>query len=155
VRSAEGLRAILSDYFDVPVEIEQFQGEWLELPEHNRLKLGGPPEVCALGRNTLLGRRAYAVQHRFRVALGPLSPAQYRRFLPGAAALGEVKGFVRAYAGDEFTWDLRLRLREDVSSQVRLGGTERLSYNARLGKRATAVDVVIDPETNNSRRYTS
>jgi type VI secretion system protein ImpH len=155
VRSAEGLRAILSDYFEVPVALEEFQGEWLELPEESWLKLGGPPDVCALGKATLLGRRAYAAQSRFRVAFGPLSPQQYARFLPGRPGLTRVKDLVRAYAGDELAWDLRLKLRDDVSSQVRLGGIEQLSYNARLGKKSAATDVVIDPVTHRSRRYTS
>lgn len=155
VRSAEGLRAIVADYFDVPVVVEEFQGEWLELPEESRLQLGGPPEVCALGRSTILGRRAWAVQSRFRVVFGPLSSEAYMRFLPGSFALTQLKNFVRAYAGDEFAWDLRLKLREDASSQIRLGGTQQLSYNARLGKQSTATDVVIDPFTHSSRRYTS
>jgi type VI secretion system protein ImpH len=155
VRSAEGIRAILADYFDVPVSIEEFQGEWLELPEESRLMLGGPPEVSALGIGTILGCRAYAVQSRFRVVLGPLSHEKYVQFLPGSFALTQLKNFVRAYAGDEFAWDLRLKLREDASIQVRLGGTQQLSYNARLGKKSTATDVVIDPFTHSSRRYTS
>jgi len=155
VRSAEGLRAILSDYFEVPVTIEEFQGEWLELPEESRLQLGGPPSVCALGRGTILGRRAYAVQSRFSVVFGPLSAEQFKRFLPGNFALTQLKHFVRAYAGDEFAWDLRLKLSEDASVQIRLGGTQQLSYNARLGKKSTATDVVIDPSTHSSRRYTS
>ena len=155
VRSAEGLHAILSDYFEVPVAIEEFQGEWLELPEESRLRLGGPPEVCALGKGTILGRRAYAVQSRFRVVFGPLSSEKYARFLPGSFSLTQLKNFVRAYAGDEFAWDLKLKLCEDASSQIRLGGTQQLSYNARLGKKSTATDVVIDPSTHSSRRYAS
>jgi type VI secretion system protein ImpH len=155
VRSAEGLRAILSDYFEVPVTVEEFMGEWLELPEESRLQLGGPPEVCALGRGTILGRRAYAVQSRFRVVFGPLSSEKYARFLPGSFVLTRLKQLVRAYAGDEFAWDLRLKLAEDASSQVRLGGRQQLSFNARLGKRSTATDVVIDPSSHSSRRYTS
>ncbi len=155
VRSAEGLRAILADYFEVPVTIEEFQGEWLELPGESRLQLGGAPEVCALGRGTVLGRRAYAVQSRFRVVFGPLSSEKYKRFLPGSFALTQLKNLVRAYSGDEFAWDLRLKLCEDASFQIRLGGTQQLSYNARLGKKSTATDVVIDPSTHSSRRYTS
>jgi type VI secretion system protein ImpH len=155
VRSAEGLRAILSDYFDVPVTVEEFLGEWLDLPAESRLQLGGSPEVCALGRSTILGRRAYAVQSRFRVVVGPLTSEKYVRFLPGSHSLARLKHFVRAYAGDALTWDLRLKLRDDASSQVRLGGRQQLSYNARLGKKPAATDVVIDPSSNTSRRYTS
>ena len=153
VRSAEGLRAIVADYFEVPVAVEEFVGEWLDLPESSRLQLGGPPEVCSLGRSTLLGCRAYSVQHRFRVRLGPLSREDYQRFLPAGSSLGKLETVVRSYAGDEFAWELLLRLRQDASCQVRLGGGERLSYNARLGSQGAIADLIIDPSTHTSRRY--
>ncbi|HEY8946627.1 MAG TPA: type VI secretion system baseplate subunit TssG [Polyangiaceae bacterium] len=152
VRSADGLRAILSDYFEVPVSIEEFQGEWLEIPEPSRLQLGGSPEVCALGRNTLLGRRAYSAQHQFGVRLGPLTRGEFRRFLPGSPSLTRLEELVRAYAGDEFAWHVRLRLREDASSQVELGGGNRLSYDARLGGGGTVADLILTPFTHHTRR---
>lgn len=155
VRNAEGLRAILGDYFEVPVSIEEFVGEWLDVSENSRTRLGGAPEVCALGRNVLLGRRAYSVQHKVRVCFGPLSREQYLRFLPPSPSLTRVAAMVRTYLGDELAWDLVLKLRRDASSQIRLGGTERLSYNARLGSRGTLADLIIDPFTHMSRRYTS
>ncbi len=155
VRSAEGLGAILADYFEVPVTIQEFQGEWLDLPESGRLQLGGPPEVCSLGRTTLLGPRVYSVQHRFRICFGPLSREDYSRFLPGSAGLAKLATMVRAYVGDEYAWDLSLRLREDAAGQIRLGGSERLSYNARLGKRGALADLVIDPFQRSSRRHLS
>lgn len=147
VRSAEGLRAIIEDYFEVPAEIAEFQGEWLEVPVESRLELGGASEVSSLGRTTLLGRRAFAVQHKFRVCLGPLTRQQLTRFLPGGASLPQLTTLVRGYAGDALAWDLQLRLRPDASCQVRLGGSERLAYNARLGRGAPTADVIIDPLT--------
>lgn len=152
VRSADGLRAILADYFEIPVSIDEFRGEWLEVTESNRLRLGGPPEVCALGRNALLGRRAYSAQHRFAVTLGPLNRRDFLRFLPGSPSLGRLETLVRAYVGDELGWDLRLRLRAEASTQIRLGGGDRLGYNARLGSGAALADVVIDPFTHHTRR---
>ncbi|MBN1610138.1 MAG: type VI secretion system baseplate subunit TssG [Polyangiaceae bacterium] len=152
VRSAEGLRAILSDYFEVDTNIEEFQGEWLEVPDGSRLELGGAPEVSALGRTTLLGARAYSAQHKFRVTLGPLTREDFSRFLPGEVSLTRLEDMVRSYVGDELAWELRLRLRADASTQVRLGGAERLSYNARVGSGVALADLVIDPSTHHTRR---
>ncbi|MGC4088548.1 MAG: type VI secretion system baseplate subunit TssG [Polyangiaceae bacterium] len=73
VRSAEGLRAILSDYFELPVAIEEFQSEWLDLPETSRTRLGGTPDEATLGRSVVLGNRVRRADHKFRVRLGPLS----------------------------------------------------------------------------------
>ncbi len=42
-RNAEGIRAILSDYFGVPTRIDQFVGQWIDLPPENLLKLGQSP----------------------------------------------------------------------------------------------------------------
>jgi type VI secretion system protein ImpH len=152
VRSADGLRAILADYFEVPVSIDEFKGEWLDLPESSRLELGGSPEVSTLGRTTVLGRRVYAAQYKFSVCLGPLTREDFARFLPGSPSLTRLETLLRAYAGDELAWELRLRLRTDATAQVRLGGSERLAYNARLGSGGTVADVIIDPLTHHTRR---
>src|SRR5437899_4556932 len=39
----EGLRSILSDFFEVPVEIEEFAGHWMDLPKDYFCRLGGSP----------------------------------------------------------------------------------------------------------------
>lgn len=152
VRSADGLKAILQDYFEIPVSIDEFLGEWLEVPEESRLQLGGPAEVSALGRTALLGRRAFSAQHRFCVRLGPLTREQFRRFLPGSAGLARLEAWVRRYVGDELAWEVRLRLREDASNQVVLGGGNRLSYDARVGASGTVADLIIVPYTHQTRR---
>jgi type VI secretion system protein ImpH len=147
VRCADGLRAILEDYFEIPVSIEEFRGEWLPIPHDARLALGGPAETSALGRTAVVGRRAYSVQDRFRVCAGPLTRDELCRFLPGSPSLVRLEALVRSYAGDELSWDLRLRLRPDADCQVRLGGGERLAYNARVGSGVAVADVIIDPTT--------
>ncbi len=48
-RNASGLESLLSHYFDLPVVIEQFIGQWLEIPEQSRFALGVSPQVSALG----------------------------------------------------------------------------------------------------------
>jgi type VI secretion system protein ImpH len=152
VRNADGLRAILADYFEVPVSIDEFQGEWLELPVMSRLELGGSPEVSRLGQTTVLGRRVYSAQYKFSVRLGPLTREDFARFLPGGPSLPRLETLVRAYTGDELAWELRLRLRTDATAQIRLGGGERLGYNARLGREGTVADLIIDPLTRHTRR---
>lgn len=152
VRSADGLRAILEDYFEIPVSVDEFVGEWLDVPGASRLALGGPAEVSALGRTALLGRRAFSAQHKFCVRLGPLTREQFRRFLPGAPALARLEAWVRRYVGDELSWEIRLRLREDASNQVVLGGGNRLSYDARVGASGMVADLIIVPYTHQTRR---
>lgn len=151
VRGAAGLAAVLSDYFELPVAIDEFQGEWLELPTECRTRLGGDAEDCVLGRGTVLGKRVYRSDSKFRVRLGPLSNRDYLRFLPGKPSLTRLSSFIRLCVGDALSWDICLQLSPEENAQIRLGQAHRLGWNATLGPN-TAGDVVIDPNTNTTIR---
>ena len=55
-RNAEGLRAILENYFGIQTSIEEFVGQWISLPDAYRCRLGGSltPEPSALMRYWVL-----------------------------------------------------------------------------------------------------
>ena len=88
-RHAEGLAAILSAFFAMPVRVQSFVGAWLTLPEADRSSLGGPPDSGRLGGGALLGRQVWSRQHKFRLVFGPLSLADYRRLLPGGSSFAK------------------------------------------------------------------
>src|SRR5690606_36450876 len=77
-RNAEGLRAVLRHAFDVPVQVREFVGEWMPLPDTAWLRLGGSRAVSMLGTNAVLGGRVRGAQHRFRLQLGPLDGPGFR-----------------------------------------------------------------------------
>ena len=83
-RPAAALERILWDYFDVPVEIEQFVGAWHRLEESNqcRIRAGTPGRRnnWAAGRSS--GDEIWDQQSGVRIKLGPLSMAEYLDFLP-------------------------------------------------------------------------
>lgn len=132
-RNAEGLEAIVRGYFAVPVQVEEFIGEWLEIPSEYRWQLGRRRELSALGETTVVGARSFQRSQKFRVALGPLSPAEFESFLPGSSRLRALAALVRMYVGDELGWDVRLRHESARRQQLRLGGGSRLGYNGWLG----------------------
>jgi type VI secretion system protein ImpH len=149
------LRALLADYFGYPVTIEEFVGEWVELPEDGRWRLGVSREVSSLGFTTVIGRRMWRCDHKFRVVLGPLKREELRGLLPGTPTLDRLSALVRAYVGDEFEWDVRLILAEDASNQVKLGRGDRLGWYARLGKRTRHTrreDVIVHPASHRTQR---
>jgi type VI secretion system protein ImpH len=78
---AEGLLAILSGYFQLPVQLEEFVGQWIELPSNCRCLLG--QTSAALGVNTTVGSHVWDCQQKFRVIFGPLGLDDYYRMLPG------------------------------------------------------------------------
>ena len=81
--------------------------------------------------------------------LGPLDAAQtFATFCPGRAASRELHALVRLYTNDEWTWQLRLLLRDVEIPGVRLGGAGELGWTTWLGgRRATVDDVVIQEPT--------
>jgi type VI secretion system protein ImpH len=113
-RTAVGLEAILRDYFQLPVEVRQFQGHWLVLDEANQSRLG--EGGGALGLNIVAGERVWDVQSKIRIRLGPLRYHQFAEFLPDRAPTPERKAFfmlmhwVRLYVGSELDFDVQLIL---------------------------------------------
>ena len=161
VRNRDGLQAILSAFFRLPVRLEEFAGHWMRIPKDGRTRLGR--RFAALGRDTVVGASVWDRQHRFRIHLGPLTLAQYLRFLPGSAACEQLVSWVRFYAGFELAWDVRLILVQSEVPRAQLGGGReskdgerrgpgaacRLGWVSWLGQRRRtddADDLTLEPE---------
>lgn len=147
-RHAEGLRLVLGDFFGLPVGIEEFVGQWLELPESYLCRLGESLETSALGRTVTVGSRTWECQHKFRIRIGPLSLTDYESLLPGGAGLERLIALVRNYAGDELAWDVRLILKGSEAPPLRLGGSGRLGWTTWLTDRPLgqdAADLSLNP----------
>ena len=86
-RSAVALEGMLEDYFGVPIEVVQFQGQWFEVNTDLLSSLGAGGQLNQLGVNAVLWERIWDPQARFRVNVGPLTYAQFRDFLPGSDGL--------------------------------------------------------------------
>ncbi len=134
-RHRDGLSAILGEFLDLPVEIEEFVGHWLTLPDDDRSRLGAARRSGELGRSIALGARVWDRQHRFRVRIGPMGLADYQRLLPGGDSLNRLVDVVRNYLGDELAWDLNLVLARREAPPVRLGQSGRLGWTAWLRTR--------------------
>jgi type VI secretion system protein ImpH len=122
-RNAWGLRALLAGYFERPVAVEQFQGQWLPLEEASQSRVGDEDGNCALGESTVVGDRVWDVQGKVRIRLGPLTYQEFAEYLPDRAPVEGRKAFfllshvARLYLGPEFDFDVQLVLRkEDVPS---------------------------------------
>lgn len=132
VRNAAGLQAVLSDFFRMPVVIEQFVGEWLRLAPEQRWYLGIINESGVLGVSAVTGATVWGCQHKFRLVFGPLTLRQYRYLLPRAEGLQRLVAWVRNYVGDELGWDVRLILKQEQVPALRLGGAEQLGWTTWL-----------------------
>jgi type VI secretion system protein ImpH len=150
VKNGEGLAAVLSGYFQLPVRVDQLVLNWLPLPGDQQTALGGMSRPSArLGEAAVLGRRVRDVQSTFRIAIGPMDAERYEDFLPGGESLRRLVDWVRNYVGLEFEWQLRVELARDEVPGVRLGRAGRLGRTAWLGARrkpTDADDLVLVPE---------
>lgn len=115
--SAIALRNLVSDYFEVPVKVLQFQGEWIELDEESITHLG--QKNSFLGQNAIVGTRIWHNQSRFRLRIGPLGFKRYIAFLPIGSANKPLKSIVKFFVGEEFDFDIQLILKaKEVPSTI-------------------------------------
>lgn len=110
VRDADGLQSWIALRFGVPALVQQFSGHWMRLEPDERTRLVRHDGV-GLGRGAMLGRQVWDVQHKFRIEIGPLGWEAFQAFLPSGPQLPALQAMVRQYVGQEFAWDVRLRLK--------------------------------------------
>ena len=139
-RHAEGLSEILSAFFDVKVRVECFVGTWLALPSADRTRLGDSPRTAGLGSTALLGARTWTRQHKFRVVIGPVDLADYKRLLPGGSSFHRLTRIVRNYVGDTLIWDVNLILLREQVPAICLGRAGQLGWTTWLTPRNAAAD---------------
>ncbi|MGU7775894.1 type VI secretion system baseplate subunit TssG [Burkholderia sp. MR1-5-21] len=129
-RHAAGLRLVLSRFFELPVDIEQWVGHWMTLPAADVTRLGARDGSSRLGVSTLVGARVWDGQHKFRIVIGPLSIGDYERFLPGGDSLRRLVDWVRNYVRDGLDWDVNLQLKQPDVPRLKLGRHARLGYTS-------------------------
>jgi type VI secretion system protein ImpH len=139
-RNAEGLEAILHEYFHVPVQVQPFTGHWLELPGDSRCSLGASRDSGVLGSNIIVGERFWDCQLSFRMRFGPMSLADYERLLPKGASFERIKYWVLNYCGEHFFWDAQMVLRAAEVPSTRLGQFGRLGWTTWLKTKDFASD---------------
>ncbi len=122
-RSAAGLRALLMDYFEVTVEIEEFIGGWYPIDESTQCRFGSADSDSEkLGFGTVVGDEIWDQQSCARILLGPLKLNQYLAFLPGGTAHEPLCTLVRFFAGNELDFEVKLILRKEELPPCELGG---------------------------------
>ena len=149
VRNADGLRAMLSHYFRLPVRVEQFVARWMRLPETDRTRLTAGQGSAQLGRSAVLGAAVWDAQSHIRLHIDAPTLREYEEFLPGGPAGARLVALLRSYLGWELCWDVRLSLALAEVPSTTLGRAGRLGWTTWLagGPRADdAHDLLLDYE---------
>jgi type VI secretion system protein ImpH len=135
------LANILSDWFQVSVEVVQFFGQWIRIPTPdqtclNPVRLG---ESCnnRLGIDAVAGDRVWNVENRFRLRIGPLGLKQFRQFSPTGELLPAFVALARTYVGPQFEFDIQVVLCREQVPALQLGNAlapSCLGWNSWLGE---------------------
>ena len=121
-RSAATLEAILGDYFQVPVEVEQFSGAWYRLdPATQTCMEEDDDDSQQLGGGAVVGDEIWDQRSRVRVKLGPLTLAQYRDFLPEGTAFEPLRALTKFFCNDEFDFEVQLMLAREEAPRCEVG----------------------------------
>jgi type VI secretion system protein ImpH len=127
VRSAAALKRILWDYFDVPVEVEQFVGAWYGLAQSDLCRfedLETMPEQ--LGGGAIVGDEIWNQQSGARIKLGPLTLDQYVDFLPSGTAYEPLRAMAKFISRNEIDFEVQLVLKKEEVPACELWPEEKI-----------------------------
>ncbi|QSH41533.1 type VI secretion system baseplate subunit TssG [Lentisphaerota bacterium ZTH] len=120
-RPAEGLQKILANFFEVPVDIQEYVGTSLKLDRTNWCRLGRKRDSATLGINAVLGESQYTVTEKFRIWMGPMGLKDFERLLPGSSSNTRMINWVRYYLDKPFQWEAVLILKAEEVPETILG----------------------------------
>jgi type VI secretion system protein ImpH len=121
-RTAQALQQIVSDYFEVPVEIEQFAGAWYHIDRKTQCSLeDGDGYSRQLAVGAVVGDAVWDQQSRVRIKLGPLTRTQYLDFLPNGTAFEPLRALTRFFGNEEYDFEIQLVLKREEVAPCELG----------------------------------
>jgi type VI secretion system protein ImpH len=121
-RSATALKQLLEEYFDVPVEVEQFVGVWRQLDSSDQCALNEEHSYSEqLGVAAVVGDAVWDHQSRIRLKLGPLSRERYLSFLPSGTAWEPLRELARFFCGPDMEVEAQIILDQKEVPRCDLG----------------------------------
>ena len=133
-RSAPTLSRIISHYFQgLPVAIQQCVERWVVIDHSQHARLGA--SNSRLGMDCTIGERVRDRSGKFRVCIGPLDFAFYRKHLPDGPGYRPLQDLVRFSLKDPLEFDVSLTLLKDEIPDLDLGADNpcRLGWSTWLG----------------------
>ena len=109
-RSAVALEQLLADYFQVPVEVEQFTGAWYTIDAGTQCRMDESESLSSQVGGAVVGDAVWDRQGSVRLRIGPLTLERYNDFLPGGAANKALRAITRFFSNDCFDFQVQLVL---------------------------------------------
>jgi type VI secretion system protein ImpH len=113
-RSAVALEQLLEDAFGVPVHVQQFVGRWFVIDESQRTSLDDSSDdtLGGLSFGAMVGDAVWDTESTVTIRIGPLTRAQYDRFLPHGEDFPLLQSLVRLQTDDRVSAEACLILRD-------------------------------------------
>ncbi|WP_306534994.1 type VI secretion system baseplate subunit TssG [Geobacter sp.] len=125
-RSALGLRTLLTDSLEAPVEVISAVPRTVALPPEERSNLG---MVGTLGEDVFVGSEIPDRSGMFRIEVGPLSRDRFAALLPGTPERKRLDLLVYLYVTDPLAYDIELILAPGEAPPAMLGSGIRLGWD--------------------------
>lgn len=132
------IAAVLTEYFGLPFRLEGFVGAWETQPRQQQTQLG--LRNCQLGVDTMAGPRYWRRDLCARLWIGPLSRADFDRFLPLGSGGKALKAVLALFAVATVRFDVRLILQAAQIAPAALDGRAPLGHGAFLLSGPTPAD---------------
>jgi type VI secretion system protein ImpH len=131
-RSATALEQVLADYFEVPVEIQQFTGSWYTLDQSTQCAMTEKESFSRqVGSGAVVGDAVWDRQGRARIRIGPIGLEQYTSFLPEGSAYAALRAITRFFSNDCVDFEVQLVLERSQVPTIELDLNAQ--HPARLG----------------------
>lgn len=119
--SGVAVAAVLSNYFEIPVEIVQYVNRRVVIGHEARIALG--IRNTLLGGDMVLGEVVDDDLGKFRVRFGPAPFNRLKPFLPGGPRNHEVTELLAMVMRDPLEWDMEFDFEEDTVSSGFVGSS--------------------------------
>ena len=140
--------ALVADYFGLPVQVRQFQGQWLQLDADSLTRLG--EANSDLGVSVVAGERVWDVGSKLRLTIGPVGLDDFVALLPDRSPMPQRKKFfllvhlVRLFLGPDLDFDVQVVLKAEHVPECQLSEEfpgARLGWNTWLTSQQPMHDV--------------
>ncbi len=98
-RPREGLRILLRHYFNLPIQVYNFTGNWLAIEKSQRTHLVQHQQqgFNRLGQSAILGKRVWHTQDSFTVHIGPMNDYLFNSLLPNTGKMQVIINLIKDY----------------------------------------------------------
>ena len=131
-RSAVALEQVLADYFQVPVDIQQFTGAWYSLDQSTQCSMNERDSMSTqIGFGAVVGDAVWDRGGRVRIRIGPIGLERYNDFLPGGSAYDSLRAITKFFSNGCIDFEAQLVLDRNEVPAVNLDLND--PHPARLG----------------------